>query len=159
MFEYWWHHLCFVPGFGFSQQKQVTGLEHHGLISNTLRLLTGTGAEPRDWASPENPLSWQNTASNYVSSELACDAVYRDTHHCQPVINSYFKWLVILLICYSTVTFSNYQCKAMAKYTINLCCLEAWHLKDCNFHFIRSAFFRKWIMTEAGKRSQRQQKD
>jgi len=149
-----------VPGFGFLQQ--VTGQEHHRLIStersslHTLRLLLGTGTEPQDGVSPKKTLSQENTASNYVSRELVCDAFYRQTHHCQPVINSYFKWLMTLLICHSTVTFSNYQCKTIAKYTINLCCLEAWHLKDCHFHFICSAFFRKRIMIEAGKSSQKQ---
>lgn len=65
---------------------------------------------------------------------------------------------MILLICYSTVTFSNYQCKAMAKYTINLCCLEAWHLKD-RFSSYSFSLFGKWIMIEAGKKSQKQHKD
>lgn len=94
-----------------------------------------------------------------MSRELVRNAFYRDTHRSQAAINSYFKWRMILLICYSTVTFSYYQCKAMAKDTINLCCPEAWHLKDCDFRFISSAFFRKQITTGARKRSQKQHKD
>lgn len=66
---------------------------------------------------------------------------------------------MILLICDSTVTFSYYQCKATAKDTISLCCPDAWHLKDCDFRFISSAFFRKQITTGARKRSQKQHKD
>lgn len=40
--------------------------------------------------SSKNKPPLQNTISNCVSSELVCDSFYRDTHHGQYVINSYF---------------------------------------------------------------------
>lgn len=121
----------------------------------------GTGDEPRDQASQKKKKkpSLQNAARNSVSREFVRNAFYRDTHHSQAAINSYFKWQMILLICDSTVTFSYYQCKATAKDTISLCCPDAWHLKDCDFRFISSAFFRKQITAGARKRSQKQHKD
>jgi len=117
----------------------------------------GTGAQPREWAS-EKAAAPRKTQPEMTSVGKLFTVLFADTHCFQAVMNSYFKWQMIHLICYCTATFSYYHLRAMAKYTINLCCPEAWHLKECDFHFISSAFFRKQITIGAGKSSQKQHK-
>lgn len=156
VFEYWWHHLCFVPRSGFLPQKQVTRQDNHGLTSterlslHALQLLLGTGAGSWDSASPKQPSPSQIQPVTMSIGNLFSMLSKEIPITTSLFVSSYFEWLMILLICYSTVVFSNYQCKAMAKYTINLSPRGlAFEGQILSYSF---SLFGKWIMREAGKK-------
>lgn len=148
--------LCLELG---SYNKQITGQQHHRLITIEEMIPSYTRPTNGNWTlNYGSELLQRNTASNYASREL-CDAIYRDVPYCQSAINSYFKWLMTLPICYSTVKFPTARVKPWPS---TLLISAAWKLgswRILNFTLFTQPFLASRLKWRLEKRSQKQHKE